>query len=429
MKNLFTVILLIIFLSGVSAAQWELKTNNIPSTAGVSMAIDACGTDTAAISISDSGKGLIMLTTDAGRSWRNLYFPAEDYEIAIDLSMLDSKHIWACTEKRILYTSDGGADWKVQYKADSQTIFINYLEMFDSENGIAMGDPPLNSDLPVVIIKTTDGGNKWQSMNTDYLRGMWSGDTWRRIDFVSPDAGYFFASGTNPQKLYKTTDGGSSWLTRGYAGFAHVIKFFNEGLGLAYVTGKVYRTIDSAKSWKMYPVNATNWGNDIEFDPVDAGRVWLSDYDHLFFSGDTGKTWREQYVSDGSPKIRDIVYTPSGSGWLLCDSGKVYFAQTIAVASEVDKNEIQISGFKLAQNHPNPFNPATKISFIIPHATYVTLKVFDVLGNEIKTLVKEDMSPGEYNLNFDGGDLTSGIYLYQLRAGKFISTKKMILLK
>ena len=85
--------------------------------------------------------------------------------------------------------------------------------------------------------------------------------------------------------------------------------------------------------------------------------------------------------------------------------------------------------YALLQNYPNPFNPSTKIEFRIPSTGLVTLKVFDILGNEVSTLVNEELKQGSYSFNFDASKLASGIYFYSLKAGNFISTKKMILLK
>jgi hypothetical protein len=89
--------------------------------------------------------------------------------------------------------------------------------------------------------------------------------------------------------------------------------------------------------------------------------------------------------------------------------------------------------FNLYQNYPNPFNPATTLSFVIGHQSFVTLKVYDVLGNEIATLVNEELSPGEYEIDFNPSsgirDIASGIYFYTLKAGGFIQTKKMVYLK
>ena len=85
--------------------------------------------------------------------------------------------------------------------------------------------------------------------------------------------------------------------------------------------------------------------------------------------------------------------------------------------------------FVLYQNYPNPFNPITRIAFSIPSNEFVTLKVFDVLGSEIAILVNENKSAGNYEIEFDAGNLTSGIYLYKIQAGNFVVIKKMILMK
>ncbi|NNJ52453.1 MAG: T9SS type A sorting domain-containing protein [Ignavibacteriaceae bacterium] len=91
--------------------------------------------------------------------------------------------------------------------------------------------------------------------------------------------------------------------------------------------------------------------------------------------------------------------------------------------------------FDLYQNYPNPFNPTTKISFTIPvtlngvEGSFITLKIYDILGNEVTTLVEEELFAGEYEIEFNASELTSGAYFYQLKAGNYIDTSKMILLK
>ncbi|MEW6194312.1 MAG: LamG-like jellyroll fold domain-containing protein [Bacteroidota bacterium] len=93
------------------------------------------------------------------------------------------------------------------------------------------------------------------------------------------------------------------------------------------------------------------------------------------------------------------------------------------------ENESLPENFSLKQNYPNPFNPATTISFQLPESGFVTLKVYDILGNEIKTLINNDLGAGYYNVDFDGSNLASGIYIYRLTAGKFTHSNKMILSK
>jgi hypothetical protein len=85
--------------------------------------------------------------------------------------------------------------------------------------------------------------------------------------------------------------------------------------------------------------------------------------------------------------------------------------------------------FKLTQNYPNPFNPSTKIDFSIPSAGQTQLKVYNVLGQEVATLVNENMTVGNHSVTFDASKLASGVYLYKLVSGSFVSTKKMVLLK
>lgn len=87
--------------------------------------------------------------------------------------------------------------------------------------------------------------------------------------------------------------------------------------------------------------------------------------------------------------------------------------------------------FELSQNYPNPFNPTTTIRFSIPVGTYghTSLRVYDVLGREVRTLVNENLQAGSYETTFDGSGLASGVYFYRLQAGEFVSTKKLLLLK
>lgn len=85
--------------------------------------------------------------------------------------------------------------------------------------------------------------------------------------------------------------------------------------------------------------------------------------------------------------------------------------------------------YLLMQNYPNPFNPTTKISFSIPKFTHVTLKVFDVLGREISSLLNKDFNAGKYEVEFNGKELSSGVYFYTLMADDFIETKKLLLMK
>jgi hypothetical protein len=100
----------------------------------------------------------------------------------------------------------------------------------------------------------------------------------------------------------------------------------------------------------------------------------------------------------------------------------------IITGVETKDDEIVVSYF-LSQNYPNPFNPSTKIKYNIPNRSNVILRIYDILGKEIETLVNEEKSAGLYEINWNASKLSSGVYFYQIKAGEYISTKKMILLK
>jgi hypothetical protein len=100
----------------------------------------------------------------------------------------------------------------------------------------------------------------------------------------------------------------------------------------------------------------------------------------------------------------------------------------------IESEESVLKVFSLHQNYPNPFNPETNIKYELPKRSKVTLTIYNILGQKIKTLVDEEKQPGFYSVKWDGTNdfnrkVSSGIYIYQIRAGKFIETKKMVFLK
>ena len=124
---------------------------------------------------------------------------------------------------------------------------------------------------------------------------------------------------------------------------------------------------------------------------------------------------------------------------MRCKSEEVYVTgnnRTLlkyGLLTDVEEQPTQPTEFKLEQNYPNPFNPSTSIQYTIGSRQYVQLKVYDILGNEIATLVNEEKEPGTYEVKFNPASSiwhpASGIYFYQLKAGEYIQTKKMLMIK
>jgi hypothetical protein len=137
-----------------------------------------------------------------------------------------------------------------------------------------------------------------------------------------------------------------------------------------------------------------------------------------------------------TPKVNSILPTPDGLyiGGQFTHAGDKYSNMialyTDFVTSVEDEIDIVIpSKFQLKQNYPNPFNPSTKISYSVPTGSFVTLKVYDMLGRQVAILVNEEKPVGNYNVDFDAGTMSSGIYFYRIEAGDFVNTRKMILMK
>lgn len=150
----------------------------------------------------------------------------------------------------------------------------------------------------------------------------------------------------------------------------------------------------------------------------------------------TGTLAEEYFYPDTSKSLTtySVAWSPdgkfiaSGSGEFI--TGYVTVWKVNQALTNIDRNStIQPHNVLLLQNFPNPFNPTTNFEFQLPHKGYVTLRVFDLLGRELATLVNEEKPPGVYKASWDASEFPSGVYLYQLRADNFIETKKMVLMK
>jgi hypothetical protein len=104
----------------------------------------------------------------------------------------------------------------------------------------------------------------------------------------------------------------------------------------------------------------------------------------------------------------------------------VYYQDVIV---DIEDEEVLPIVYKLEQNYPNPFNPSTVIKFAVPERCIVLIKIYDILGNEILTLVNEEMESGWYQKVFNASGYSSGMYIYRMQAGNYVSTKKMLLVK
>ena len=151
------------------------------------------------------------------------------------------------------------------------------------------------------------------------------------------------------------------------------------------------------------------------FTPIVGMRIPID-----FSVNDADATGTREGIITYSPFNEDQSYQDV-SRWLYTWIGD----QWVGVE---DEDNVVLS-YELAQNYPNPFNPATQIQYSLEQSSNVTLRVFDILGREVATLINENQNAGRHVVNFDASNFASGIYLYRLEAGSFVQVKKMILMK
>jgi hypothetical protein len=302
-------------------------------------------------------------------------------------------------------STDGGESWNAQ-----QNIFdMNGISgTLPSKEGIKV------NGLPQIAIDKSGGSrNGWIYIVT--------------TEFDNPPAG------SDPDIiLHHSTDGGTTWS----AGMRVNSDPINNG---------------KIQYFPSLDIDDEGGLNILFYDD----RNTTSDSTDVFLtrSLDGGNTWKEFSVKNSRFKPKPILGGSSayqGDRIELLSVGEKFYAFWMADysgiyqawLSVIDRNILAVENaqdspvneFTLFQNYPNPFNPSTTINFSVPSSEFVTLKVFDVLGNEVVTLVNEEKPAGAYEIEFSVGqdsrpDIASGVYFYQLKSGSFIETKKMLLLK
>jgi hypothetical protein len=205
---------------------------------------------------------------------------------------------------------------------------------------------------------------------------------------------------------------------------------------LAGQSGKIMITTDSGDSWLSQISGTINSIYDIKFIG-DNSLIAVGENGTILITTNMGTNWNLR--SSGTiQQLSGVSFSDRNNGTIVGYSGTI-LRTTNGGVSFVEEERIDAlpTEFLLSQNYPNPFNPSTKIKYSIPdviangvkQSQFVTIKVFDILGIEIETLVNEEKPTGAYEVTWHASDLPSGVYFYQLLAGSYFKTKKMLLIK
>ena len=314
------------------------------------------------------------------------------------------------------------------------------------------------------LYRTTNRAVSWTPVSPDLTNGTPSGNlvygTITTIASAPSDTNVVYV-GTDDGNVQVTLDGGANWIkisnplpVRWVTRVA--VDPYNAMIAYVTLSGfrydeylpHIFRTTDAGASWQTISSNLPDTPvNDIIVDPDSTVRLYVATDVGVFVSDSLGNSWN--YLGENLPNapISDLVLHHPTRTLIAATFGRSMYSIDLTPLTNI-KNEIaSVQNFVLYQNYPNPFNPSTKIKYRIqtpPVSSplvkgrtkegFVTLKVYDILGKEVATLVNEEKQPGTYEVEFNSHsseirNLTSGIYFYRLKAGNYIETKKMVLMK
>ena len=407
--------------------------------------------------------------------WYQQTLPVND--LINDIFFLDSLNGWIVTDGDnnppdtgyIIHTTNGGENWNIQLSMAQELRVIQFLDM---NTGYTAGGTGSGTDR---IYKTTNSGENWIQLN---IIGLESIDD---MYFISKDTGWVCDEDPLFGGLYKTTNGGNSWVQQLNESYRPLRLFFinkDKGwVGADDPNRSLYRTTNGGTNWNLiYAIGAPI--RDVFFITIDIG--WITrgtnDKNGILKTTNGGYNWVVQtdtdtlgsgptqlffinpntgYIATGGSKV--IKTTNGGETWGKQDGpagwySTIYFSDSLKgwagggglglfkliatkdgggpIMNVIQKSNTILKDFILYQNYPNPFNPNTTIKFNIKITSDVSLKVYDLSGKLIDGIFYKNVHPGEYEYEFDGTELTSGVYFYRLSAdGNVVDTKKMVLVK
>ncbi len=321
--------------------------------------------------------GGIYYSADTGQSWTPSFalrnnpissFATHDTNIFAGTAMTPGGGLYRSHDDGILWEKAGPA-------------YMDTLVTAVAANGPKIF---IGSVLGSGVFFSNDGGSNWNVVTYGLTR--------RNIEALGCYGNLTFA-GTDSAGIFVSTDDGAHWtsVNTGIEGVLWIYSFAFSGRSVfAGTSVGIYYSADTGAHWS----SVSNPGS---FDPSPAVRI-ESDGSYLYAASYTDGLWR-----------RSISEMTGVSG-----QAQAGFLPT---------------AFSLGQNYPNPFNPSTDIEYQIPKQAYVTLKVYNLLGQEVATIVDEHKQPGVYHVRWDASRLPSGIYFYKLNAGDFRQTKRMVLVK
>jgi len=374
--------------------------------------------------------GTIIRTTDGGNSWDIQNSTVQTF--ITDIFFTDKNLGWATTindvfpfNSVILKTTNGGDEWSAENYPDSSE-YIRTIFFIDSLNGFTGGSH---------IGYTTDGGNSWLGAKID--SSMISSFPVYNFSFFNRQFGYAVGGRLDiAGVIWKTTNSGLNWSAQGVGADEVFDVFIFDSLNAIALSGDPegfyptanIKTTNAGMTWSNDTLSFFGLSFAIDFRTYNEG--WSASGYKFLLTTNRGETWIE-FETPNSAVVYDLHFTDARNGYAVGGNGVILKLDPTVVGV---KDYVEtLDNFLLYQNYPNPFNPSTNIRFQIPEFGFVSLKIYDILGNEIAVLINEEMVAGSYEIEFSPESSirypVSGIYFYHLKFDNSFKTKKMIYLK
>ena len=404
----------------------------LPQNSGTQQLLYTCKAVSETICWAAGANATVLRTTDGGDNWLNANpNPGVISGDVRNMEAMDEFTAFVTTESptttSVYKTTDGGDSWVQVYSNTGGTV--KGIRMLDSLNGIAIGSPISNLWN---LLLTTDGGNTWElSPNSPPAENIHQA-VHNSFQVSMP----YIYWGTSFSSIYRSSDGGLTFTENETPGAGiYIFSLFINSLGTGFAAAtSMCRSTDGGATFLSHPVPG---GGNINGIQGAGGDFWYIRGTKIYHSTDDGINWIEEYDTPSGLSLNHMDFPDSLSGcqtgWAVGFGGSIH-KMTGSTVTSVDNQMETPAEYELSQNYPNPFNPSTTIKFSIATVgTYdlvsVQLIIYDVLGNEVTTLVNEEKSSGTYEVGFNATELVSGIYFYKLQAGSFIEIKKMIFLR
>jgi photosystem II stability/assembly factor-like uncharacterized protein len=294
------------------------------------------------------------------------------------------------------------------------------------------------------IHKSTNGAASWTVISPDLAKAhVVNLGTITTVDVSKSNPNVIYA-GTDDAYVWVTTNGGTNWnlINAGLPNrWVTRVTIHKDSANVCYVTlsgykidstgAHIFRTSNFGNNWTAINSNLPDAPiNDVLIDPFNSNKLYIGTDYGVMVSTNLGQSWA--IMGGGLPSnvpIHDLTIHPPTAQIFAWTHGRSAFKTTLEPIYIIPYQTNIAEGYKLYQNYPNPFNPTTNIKYQITDNSFISLKVFDILGKEVATLVNKKLNSGTYEVTFDGSNLSSGIYFYKLKTDKFVESKKMILIK